>query len=131
MFERSACTKVRVVADGHADLAALTTLATLLRHVLNDRCASSNALLSGASSLSRDQNRGEVHAKPDEADAGAPPRATTNRPIRKRTAEADRRHAGVVRAADGDTGSADQPDDTVDPESCRQKPDLLDDGDRS
>jgi hypothetical protein len=131
MFERSACTKVRVVADGHADLAALTTLATLLRHVLNDRCASSNALLSGASSLSRDQNRGEVHAKPDEADAGAPPRATTNRPIRKRTAEADRRHAGVVRAADGDTGSADQPDDTVDPGSCRQKPDLLDDGDRS
>jgi hypothetical protein len=131
MFERSACTKVRVVADGHADLAALTTLATLLRHVLNDHFASSNALLSGASSLSRDQNRGEVHAKPDEADAGAPPRATTNRPIRRRTAEADRRHAGVVRAADGDTGSADQPDDTVDPGSCRQKPDLLDDGDRS
>ena len=62
MFDRSACTKVRVVADGHADLAALTTLATLLRHVLTDRFASSNALLSGASSLSRDQNRGEVHA---------------------------------------------------------------------
>ena len=58
-------------------------------------------------------------------------RATINRPIRKRTTEAELRHAGVVRAADRDTGSADQPDDTVDPLSCREKPDLLDDGDRS
>ena len=69
MFDRSACAKVRVAADAHADLAALTTLATLLRHVLNDHFASSNAPLSGASRLSRDQNRGEVHATPDEADS--------------------------------------------------------------
>ena len=131
MFDRSACAKVRVAADAHADLAALTTLATLLRHVLNDRFASSNALLSGASGLSRDQNRGEVHATPDEADAGAPPRAATNRPVRRRTAEDDRRHAGVVRATDGDTSSADRPDDTVDPGACRQDPDWLDAGDRS
>ncbi len=106
-------------------------LRTLLRHVLNDRFASSNAPLSGASRLSRDQNRGEVHATPDEADAGAPPRAATNRPVRRRTADDDRRHAGMVRAADGDTSGADRPDDTVDPGACRQEPDWLDDGGRS
>jgi dTDP-4-dehydrorhamnose reductase len=83
MFDRSACAKVRVVADAHADLAALTTLAELLRHVLNDRFASSNAALSGLSSLSRDQNRREVHATSDEADAGAPPRAAANRPVHR------------------------------------------------
>jgi hypothetical protein len=121
MFDRSACAKVRVVADAHADLAALTLLAALLRQVLNDRCASSNALFLGASSLSREENRGELYATPDEADAGATPRAATNRLIRRRTADDDRQHAGVVRAAERDTSSADRPDDTVDPGSCRQK----------
>ena len=49
MFDRSACARVRVATDGEADLVALTTLATLLRHVLNHHFASSNAPLSGAS----------------------------------------------------------------------------------
>jgi hypothetical protein len=31
MFDRSACARLRVATDAHADLAALTTLATLLR----------------------------------------------------------------------------------------------------
>src|SRR6202035_4805992 len=113
------------------DLAALTMLATLLRHALNDNFASSNAPLSGASRLSRDQNRGEVYATPDEADDGAPPRAATNRPVRRRTANDDRWHAGMVRAADGSPSSADRPDDTVDPGSCRQNQDWLDAGGRS
>ena len=82
--------------DAHADLAALIMLATLLRQSLNDHFASSNAPLSGASRRSRDQNRGEVYATPDEADAGAPPRAATNRPVRRRTADKDRWHAGMV-----------------------------------
>jgi hypothetical protein len=130
MFDRSACAKVRVVADAHADLAALTTLAALVRHVLNDLFVSSNVPLSGASSLSRDQNRGEIHATPDEADAGAMPRAAANRPVHRSTADGDRRHAGVVWAADGDTSSTDRPDETVDPGSCRQKLGRLDDGGR-
>ena len=91
MFDRSACARVRVAADAHADVAALTTLAVLLRQVLNDRLASSNALLSRASILSRDQNRREIHATPDEADASAP-RARTNRTVRRST-EDDRQHA--------------------------------------
>ena len=70
MFERSACARVRVAADAHADLAALMALAELVRDALSDRFAPSNARLSGASNLSRDQNRGEVNATPDEADAG-------------------------------------------------------------
>ena len=67
MFDRSACAEAHVAADARTDLAALTALASQLRHVLNDRFASSNARVSGAPRLSRDQNRGEVHATPDEA----------------------------------------------------------------
>jgi hypothetical protein len=103
MFERSACARVRVAADAHADLAALMALAELVRDALSDRFTPSNALLSGASCLSRDQNRGEVHATPGEANASAPPLAATNRPVRGRTKDDDRRHAGVVWAADRDT----------------------------
>jgi hypothetical protein len=58
------------LADAHADLAALMALAELVRDALSDRFAPSNARLSGASNLSRDQNRGEVNATADEADAG-------------------------------------------------------------
>ena len=49
MFDRSACARARIATDAYADLAALTTLATLLRHTLNDHFASSNAPVSGAS----------------------------------------------------------------------------------
>jgi hypothetical protein len=63
-------------------VAALTNLAALLRHVLNDRFTSSNARLSGVSILSRDQNREELHATPNEA--SAPLCATTGRPVRSR-----------------------------------------------
>ncbi len=131
MFDRSACARVRVAADAYADLAALTTLAALLPHVLSDRFASSNVALSGAPRLSCDQNRGDVHATPDEADASTPPRAATSRPVHRRTADGVRRHAGMVRAADGDTSGADRPDDTLDPGSCRQEPNRRDNGSRS
>jgi hypothetical protein len=126
MFERSACAWVRVAADAYADLAALMALAELVRDALSARFAPSNALLSGASNLSRDENRGEVHGTPDEADASAPPLAATNRPFRRRTKGDDRRHAGVVWPSDGDKSRANRPDDTVDPGSCR-----LNDGGRS
>src|SRR5258708_16983888 len=86
MFDRSACAKVRV-ADAHVDLAALTNLAAFLRHVRNGRFTSSNAPLSGVSILSRDQNRGELHATPNEA--GAPLCATTGPPICNRTPDDD------------------------------------------
>src|SRR5262249_32073468 len=129
MFDQSACARVRVAADAHVDLAALTALAALLRHVLDNRFASSNAPLSGVSSLSRDHNRGEAHATPNEAAGGGPPGAATDGPVRRRTAKD--RHAGVVRAANADTSSTDRANDTVDPGACRQDPDRLDSGGRS
>jgi len=116
------------VADAHVDLAALTNLAALLRHVLNDRFTSSNARLSSVSILSRDQNREELHATPNEASASLC--ATTGRPVRSRTADDDR-HAGMVWGANRDTSGTDQPDDTIDPGACRQEPDRLDSGGRS
>src|SRR4030095_14131970 len=125
---RSACAKVQV-ADAHVDLAALTHLAALLRRALNDRFTSSNAPLSGVSILSHDQNRGELHAMSNEA--GAPLCTTTGRPVRSRTASDDRRHAGMVWAANGDTSGTDQPDDTIDPGACRQEQDRLESGGRS
>ena len=127
MFDRSACAKVRV-ADAHVDLATLTNLAALLRHVLNDRFTSSNARLSGVS-ISPATRIGE----------SSMPRQT--KPARRcapqqvdlfgRTADDDRRHAGMVWAANGDTSGTDQPDDTIDPGACRQEPDRLDSGGRS
>ena len=126
MFDRSACARVRVAADAHVDLAALTALAALLQHGLSDRFASSNAPLSGVSILSHDQNRGELHAMSNEA--AAPLCTTTGRPVRSRTASDDRRHAGMVWAANGDTSGTDQLDNTVDPGACRQEPDWLDGG---
>jgi hypothetical protein len=131
MFDRSACARVRVAADAHVDLAALTMLAALLQDALSNRIASSNARLSGVSSLFRDQNRGEAHATPDEAEVGAPSRAATDRFIRSKTADDDRQHAGVVRAANGDTSGTDGPADTVDPGACQQEPGWLDSGGRS
>ena len=111
MFDRSACARVREAVDAHADLVALGVLAAFLRQVLIDRPRSSNIPLLSASILSRDQNRGEVHATPDEATAHASPRIATNRPVRSRTAGD---HAGLVRAAGADASGADRADDTID-----------------
>jgi len=75
MFERAGCPDFAfVTAAPFADMTALSALGDLLEQTLKDRKASSNAPLSGASRRSRDQNRGEVYATPDEADAGAPRR---------------------------------------------------------
>src|SRR6516162_1262726 len=126
MFDRSACARVRVAINAHADLAALTELAALFRQVLGDRLAPPNAPLLSASILPHDQNRGEVHATPDEAAGGASQRAATNRPVRRRTVDG-RRHAGLVGAAGAEPSGTDRADDTVDPGACRQKPARLDD----
>src|SRR5438876_312392 len=111
MFDRPTCVKLRGAADAHAHLVALTALAALLRHVLNERLVSSNVPLSSVAGLSRDPNRGEVDATPDEDDAGAMPRTAADRSVRRRTTEGDRQNAGVVRAANGDTSSTERPDD--------------------
>ena len=70
MFDRAACADEPVFAAApHVGSSALLVLAGLLADVLKARTASSNALLSGASKTSRDQNRGEDHVRQDK---GAP-----------------------------------------------------------
>jgi hypothetical protein len=102
-------------------MVALTALATLLRRVLNGRFSPSNEPLSSAR-LSHEANRGEIHAKSDEADAGARPRAVADGPVCRGPAEGHRRQAGVVRASDGGTNNTDQPDNTAARATRRQKP---------
>jgi hypothetical protein len=126
MFDRSACARVRVAADAHVDFGAVAALTALLRS------ASSNAPLSGAPELSHDQNQGEVHATADKAASEATPRTTADRPVRRRTAQLDRQHAGVVHAAAGHTSGADQLDNAIDPGARRRETDWLNNGgDRS
>ena len=120
MFDRAACAKVRVAANAHVELAALTALAALLRQVLNDHLVSSNAPLSGVLEVSREPNRGELHATPDQAAAGAPPGAAADRPVRRRTAREDRKRARVVHIADGHPSRIDRADDTAAPEHADQ-----------
>jgi dTDP-4-dehydrorhamnose reductase len=60
MFERAACPEqIRLVTEPVVKITALSALADLLRQVLKDQRASSNAPLSGASKFSHDQNRRE------------------------------------------------------------------------
>src|SRR5262249_25937978 len=127
MFDRSACTKVRVAAEPHTDLPALVMLGALLRDARIKRSTATDAADSGVSPLSGDQNRGETHATPEQTEAGTPPRAAANRPVRRERAD-HRRRAGLVRAIHGDTGGADHPDDEADPGPRRQAPDGIDEG---
>jgi hypothetical protein len=83
MFDRSACAKIRLAVDAHADLSALVALWSLLRDVLHDRPAESDGSDSIVSSLSRDPNRGDAHAMQKQAEAGAPSRAASNRFVRR------------------------------------------------
>jgi hypothetical protein len=103
MFDRSACARVCLEAKPHTDLAALAGLAALLH---NKGSAASDAVVSGVSPLSGDRKRGEVHAKPEQTEVGTPARAAANRPVRRERAD-NRRYAGMVRTADGDTGGID------------------------
>jgi hypothetical protein len=124
MFDRSTCARVRLDAEPRTNLAALATLAVLLRDVLNRGSAASDAAVSGVSPLSGDQNRGEAHAKPEQTKVGTPKRTAANRPVRRERASG-KRHTGVVRIAERDAGGTDHPDDAADLGSCGQPPDRL------
>ncbi|QXX76487.1 hypothetical protein MHY1_p00009 (plasmid) [Methylovirgula sp. HY1] len=129
MFERASCPDhARLTATPFIDMTALSALADLLRQVLKDWAASSNAPLSGASESSHDQNRREAHVSiavsaavsqhegtPKVARRSSKRTAAADRPVRRRTAERLDGCTGVARTAGGDTSHADQPDDAVDP----------------
>ena len=131
MFDRSACARVRVTADALCDVAALTILAGLLLHALNN-CFHHRMRRFWAHQVSlATRISGEIHATPDEVATGASPCAAADRTVRRRTAESNRRHAGLVSPAEGDTSSSDRLDNTVVPGTRRQEPDWRDDGAQS
>ncbi len=124
MFDRSTCAGVRLDTKPRTNLATLATLAALLRDFLNRGSAASDAAVSGVSPLCGDQNRGEVHAKPEQTEVGTPNRAAANRPVRRGCASG-KRYTGVVWIAEGDASGIDHPDDPADLRSCCQSPDRL------
>ena len=140
MFERAACPDHdQLTAAPFIDMIALSALADLLRQVLKDRVASSNAPLSGASEPSHDQNRREVHVSINVSAAvsqheGTPKVArcssrttAADRPVRRRTAERLGGCTGVARTAGGDAGRTDQPDGAVAPGIRSRKQDRISD----
>ena len=143
MFERAACPDhVQLTATPFIDTTALSAPTDLVRQVLKDRAASSNAPLSGASESSPDQNRREVHVGIDVGAAvsrhGGTPKVArrrsnqttaADRAVRRRTAERLGGRTGVARTAGGDARS-DQPDGAVAPEARSGKQDRIGDGGR-
>ncbi len=129
MFERAACPDhVQLTATPFIDTTALSVLADLVRQVLKDRAASSNAPLSGTSNSSLGQNRREAHVSINVSAAVSQheriPKITrrsssqttaANRPVRRRTAERLDGCTGVARTAGGDAGRTDQSDGAVAP----------------
>ena len=127
MFERAACPDhAQLTATPFIDTTALSVLADLVRQVLKDCAASSNAPLSGAFESSHDQNRREAHVSINVSAAVSQhertPKITgrnssyttaADRPIRGRTGLGG--WTGVARTASGDAVRSDQPDGAVAP----------------
>jgi hypothetical protein len=125
MFERAYCPDdLRLTAVPFVGIDALVALSALLDQALRTSAASSNAPLSGASSSSHDQNRGEAHAI-DGGDEGEQVQTTETAPaqadgaVRKRQAGA-RLRAPVAGVAGGSAVGADGTDGPVDPQSRGQ-----------
>jgi hypothetical protein len=132
MFDRTACADgVILCTSPFITVAALSALAGLLANVLRARPASSNAPLSGASGISRDQNRGEGHVRENSVsqDAGAADRDNTrlaaqagaDGSCRKRPTQRCDRRADMAGTSGGNTTRADKSDVTADPGACRQE----------
>ena len=129
MFERAACPDhAQLTATPFIDTTALSALAGLVRQVLKERAASSNAPLSGASKSSQGQNRREAHVSINVSAAviqhERPPKVTgrnssqtiaADRLVRRPTAKRLDSCTSVARTAGGDAGRSDQPDGAVAP----------------
>jgi len=128
MFERAAWPDhVQLTATPFIDTTTLSVLADLVRQVLKDWAASSNAPLSGASESSH-ENRREAHVSinisaavsqhertPKITGRNSSRTTAADQPIRGRTAERLDGWTGVARTAGGDAVRSDQPDGAVAP----------------
>ena len=141
MFDRAACADQGTLSTKpFVDMAALSALGNLLADV-KAHLASSHVALSGASSASRDQNRGEAHvrevsvlsdvgtAEPDRPRSAAQARADGS--VRKRPVRHRGRCADMAGTAAGDAACADQADGAAASGACGQEPSGCQDGGRS
>jgi hypothetical protein len=114
MFDRAMCAPMRVDSRPRVEVAALDALTVLLAEVTVEHVASSNALFSGATSVSRNENRGASHAVP----APYPSRPSNqDRAIRSIRGTRARGGAdpGVGLTSGGDPPGADSSDGSADP----------------
>lgn len=139
MFDRVACAE-RMALSGapRVSVAALSALVDLLVTVPTGRAASATAPRSGASRLSREENRGGVDVdKNSEATWAGETERSRARPgmpaasdgvfqLRHRD-----RHSDMAGPARRDTAHADRSDGTPAPGPCRPEPSLSRDGRRS
>ena len=135
MFDRTACPDAELfAAQPFVSITALAALSALLDLALKDRTPSA-ALFSGASRTSHDQNRGETHVTADgNARERIPTQSTTaaaDGSVRERPVERRQRRARMAGAAGGSPGGSHEPDDAVDPRSCRDNSDAVREGGRS
>lgn len=137
MFDRTACPDAQLLtAQPFVSIDALSGLSALLDLALKDRTPSA-ALLSGASRVSHDSNRGESHVAADgNASERIPTQSTTaaaaaDGSVRKRPIERRHWRARMAGAAGGSAGDAHEPDDAVDPRSCCDDSDAGCEGGRS
>src|SRR5262249_45961676 len=124
MFDRTACPdRGLLAAQPYVSIEALAALSALLDLALKDQTPSAD-LLSGASQVSHDQNRGETHVTRDEKLRERIPTQSTitpaasDRSVRERPVKRRQRRARMAGAAGGSAGSAHEPDDAVDPRPC-------------
>lgn len=129
MFERGGYPEqARVAETARLEMAALSTLAELLREALKNGPAPSNTLPGGALRSSHDPNRREDHGDQSigasivrsgsASKAGRQQSSFADRPIRRRIADAPDADPGLAGALRGDARHADPLDDAIDPGPC-------------
>ena len=146
MFDRAACVEREMLSVApYVSLDALSALASLLADVSKARAATASLNVSlsgtsGASKVSRDQNRGQAHAGKDsserrrgatEEQARPSASAAADGVIRKRGGWRADRRAEVDRPAGRDAADGERTDDALAPGACRPESSPLRSGGRS
>jgi hypothetical protein len=140
MFERVACPDQRCLAKSpFVSMSALTALSDLIDRASKNLLAASNALPSGASEFSHDQNRREAHDQAEivaavtytgaESKAPGKRRCAADRSVQRRVADFADADTGVAGVAEGDQNLTHQPAGAVAPGPRAGKQRRLADGD--
>ena len=120
MFDRAVCAPMRMDTRPWVDVATLEALTTLLAEAVVTAAAPSNAPVSGAQTVSGDENRGDHDAVPAQGALRPTSEDETVRSVRP-TRRQGNAGADMGRTSRGDTPNADTPDRAVDPRSRRRR----------